>query len=63
MQKKLNGKLMLSKETLRNLAPQDLAGVNGGGTTTRTGTSNPTDTCESCVSCTATERLSICIAC
>lgn len=61
MQKKLNGKLMLSKETLRNLAPQDLADVNGGGTTTRTGTSNPTDTCESCAGCTATNRESFCI--
>lgn len=61
MQKKLNGKLMLSKETLRNLAPQDLADVNGGGTTSRTGTSNPTDTCESCVGCQATERISYCV--
>lgn len=61
MQKKLNGKLTLSRETLRNLAPQDLTDVNGGGTTTRTGTSNPTDTCESCFACTATERISICV--
>lgn len=61
MQKKLNGKLTLSRETLRNLSPQDLTDVNGGATTTRTGTSNPTDTCASCVACTVTERVSICI--
>lgn len=60
MQKKLNGKLMLSRETLRNLAPHDLSDVNGGGTS-RTNTSNPTDTCESCVACTASQRVSICI--
>ena len=60
MQKKLNGKLMLSRETLRNLAPQDLADVNGGGTS-RTNTSNPTDTCDTCFGCTATQRVSICI--
>lgn len=63
MQKKLNGKLMLSRETLRNLAPQDLADVNGGGTTTTTGGSNPTDTCDSCVGCQVTERPTICFAC
>lgn len=61
MQKKLNGKLMLSRETLRNLAPHDLSDVNGGGTTTRTGTSNPTDTCDTCFGCAATERISICV--
>lgn len=56
MQKKLSSRLVLSKETLRNLSPQDLDAVNGGGTTTRTGTSNPTDTCESCVGCTASRN-------
>lgn len=63
MQKKFNGKLMLSKETLRHLSPQDLTDVNGGAGTSRTGTSNPTDTCDSCVGCQVTERPSICIAC
>jgi hypothetical protein len=59
MQKKLNGKLTLSRETLRNLSPKDLDEVKGGATTSRTNTSNPTDTCESCVGCT-TSRNTIC---
>ena len=33
MQKKLNGKLALSRETLRNLSPKDLDEVKGGATT------------------------------
>lgn len=57
MQKKLNGKLALSRETLRNLSPQDLDEVKGGATTSRTGTSNPTDTCESCFACTTSARV------
>lgn len=50
MQKKLNGKLTLSKETLRNLAPQDLEAVNGGATST-CGTSNSLDSCDTCITC------------
>lgn len=50
MQKKLNGRLILSKETLRNLSPQDLEEVNGGATST-CGTSNSVDSCDTCVTC------------
>lgn len=61
MQKKWNSKLTLNRETLRHLSPQDLADVNGGAGTSRTGTSNPTDTCDTCVGCQVTNKVSICI--
>ena len=59
MQKKLNGKLVLNRETLRSLSQNELYDVQGA----QTGTicSNPTDTCETCFGCTATNRVSICI--
>jgi len=59
MQKKLNGKLVLNKETLRTLTQSEMFDVKGA----QTGTicSNPTDTCETCFGCTATNRVSICI--
>lgn len=60
MQKRTSRKLLLSRETLRNLSHSDLDYVNGGGTTATTGGSNVTDTCGSCVACSATERQSIC---
>jgi hypothetical protein len=50
MQKKLNSKMTLSKETLRNLSPQDLEAVNGGATST-CGTSNSVDSCDTCITC------------
>lgn len=50
MKKRLNGKLSLSKETLRTLAVRNLDGVQGGNTAfCTTGGSNITDTCETCV--------------
>ena len=59
MQKKMNRKLVLSKETLRTLTQGEMFDVKGA----QTGTicSNPTDTCETCFGCTATNRASICI--
>lgn len=59
MQKR-NRKLLLSKETLRTLNHMDLDHAKGGGTTTTTGGSRLTDTCASCVGCSATERYTIC---
>lgn len=50
MQKKLNGKLTLSKETLRMITPRELLDVNGG-VTSDCGTSQYTNTCETCVAC------------
>lgn len=50
MKKKLNEKLVLTKETLRTLSGNDMADVLGGGSAfCTTGTSNVTDTCETCV--------------
>lgn len=56
MKKKLNGKLVLNKETLRILSRREMDGVQGGAPTVwcTTVTSNPTDTCESCVHCSVT---------
>ena len=49
MKRKMNGKLRLSKETLRTLAGRELGGIQGAGTRyCTTQTSNPTVTCESC---------------
>ena len=52
MQKKLNRKLTLSRETLRYLTPHEMDGVKGAGTTSHTNTSNITDTCATCVGVT-----------
>lgn len=54
MQKKLNGKLVLSRETLRSLSQNKLYDVKGA----QTGTlcSNPTDTCETCFGCMTSRR-------
>ena len=54
MQKKLNGKLVLSRETLRSLSQNELYDVKGA----QTGTicSNPTDTCETCFGCTSSRN-------
>ncbi len=50
MKKKLNGKLSLSRETLRTLDNRNMAGVQGGATVwCTTGGSTVTDTCETCV--------------
>lgn len=48
MRKKMNGKLNLSRETLRTLTEREMGAAYGGGTTTRTETSNYTDSCASC---------------
>ncbi|HYO16527.1 MAG TPA: class I lanthipeptide [Thermoanaerobaculia bacterium] len=51
MKKKLNEKLVLTKETLRTLSGNDMADVLGGAASRfcTTGTSGVTDTCETCV--------------
>lgn len=54
MKKKLNGKLVLTKETLRTLAQREMDAAQGGAPTRwcTTGQSN-TDTCASCyITCT-----------
>ena len=48
MQKKLNRKLVLTKETLRSLSPRELYDVKGEGGTSASLTSNPTWTCDTC---------------
>ncbi len=52
--KKLQKKLSLSKETLRNLSGQELQGIVGGVTVTCCNSS--TETGESCVSCACSSR-------
>jgi hypothetical protein len=56
MKKKMNGKLNLSRETLRTLAEREMDAAHGGGTTTRTETSNYTDSCDSCGTSNLTGR-------
>jgi len=53
MKKKLNERLSLSKETLRNLSEREMEGVVGGLTRLCTATDGAgcTDTCPSCNSC------------
>lgn len=51
MQKKMNGKLVLSKETLRTLTQDEIFGAKGGQTEDSI-CSNITYTCDSCVTCT-----------
>jgi len=60
MQKKLNRKLALNRETLRHLNPSEVADVQGGGTTATTGASTPTDTCATCLSYCANSRNTNC---
>jgi hypothetical protein len=50
MQKKLNRKLVLNKETLRTLTQQALGHVNGGGTRT----TEDSDASASCMGCRVT---------
>lgn len=52
MQKKLNRKLVLSKETLRTLTQQSLGHVNGGGTRT----TEDSDASDSCAGCQVTAK-------
>lgn len=51
MKKKLNGRLSLSKETLRTLVDRETAAIQGGIHTDlcTTGQSNITDTCDTCL--------------
>jgi hypothetical protein len=52
MKKKLNDKLTLNRETLRNLTGLDMSNVKGAAYTDGTcgtGQSNVTDTCETCI--------------
>lgn len=60
MQKRQSRKLLLSRETLRTLNHLDLDHVKGGGTTTTTGGSGVSDSCGSCVTCSVSERHSVC---
>jgi hypothetical protein len=48
--KKINKRLSLSKETLRNLSERELTGVAGGATTTCSGTTSSCtyDSCNTC---------------
>jgi hypothetical protein len=48
VKRKLNSRLVLSKETLRTLEEKALDQVEGGATTATTGGSNSLNTCESC---------------
>lgn len=50
MQKKMNGKLVLSKETLRTLNQDEVFGAKGGQTEDSI-CSNPTWTCATCFFC------------
>ena len=52
--KKLQKKLSLNKETLRNLSGQELQGIVGGVTITCCNSS--TETGDTCVACTVTSR-------
>lgn len=60
MQKRQSRKLLLSKETLRTLNHLDLGHAQGGGTTATTGGSGVSDSCNSCVTCSASDRYSRC---
>jgi hypothetical protein len=60
MQKRLSRKLLLSRETLRALNHFALDQVKGGGTTATTGGSVVSDSCASCVTCSVSERNSVC---
>lgn len=55
--KKLNKKLSLSKETLRNLSGHELQGIVGGVTITCCNSS--TETGDTCVSCACSWRCTI----
>ena len=51
MKKKFNDKLVLNRETLRNLNGLEMSNAKGGDFTDGTcgtGASNPTDTCDTC---------------